>query len=556
MRTTWIALALALSACGTDTDPTPPDREPDPADLDPEPFRAEASLCAGTAHVCALSSDGVVRCFGGSAHRGTLGIESDRDVAPRDARPVPTIERAIEISCGNFGACALLEDGSVRCWGEVLDGDVAPREVRGIEDATGIAAGWRSLCAIRANGRVSCLGLNWDGSLGSGDRRDSESAREIAGLENVAQLAGGSSSFYCARTHAREVACWGDGRGGALGRGDEESSARPAAPASIALTSDLSVGDGACAVMPAGRVSCWGEHDSRLFDFDPLPREDALPRTIRGLHHMRRVFVGRSQAYCALGQDGSTWCWGDNESGALGIGPRAFAYAPERAPDPSGLGPRVEIACGNTFCCGLHADGEVSCAGEATFLGERAELARRIELAPLGPRTIEITNEPIALLPAEVSSAPAPPPCDEMPALPSGAPPGVFEPALVGEWSYGPASGAGAPAFLRLYSDQRFCFDRGETSTCYDRVVRRTGRWGMVGDTLVLAEHSRVELTGGERNEDPTSGMCYLDGANERSVQHATPANERLSVAACSDEDCPGCRRFGREQMCERGNLF
>ena len=74
-------------------------------------------------HACAILDDGSVSCWGQN-HLGQLGNGNIHNWdAPSDAlTPTPTSSlgtgrTAVAISCGDSHTCAILDDGSVSCWG-------------------------------------------------------------------------------------------------------------------------------------------------------------------------------------------------------------------------------------------------------------------------------------------------------------------------------------------------------------------------------------------------------------------------------------------------------
>ena len=93
---------------------------------------------------------------------------------------------ATAISAGDFHTCAVLDDGSVRCWGFGEDGrlgygnetdigdDESPGSVGPVNlgmgrTAMAISAGGAHTCAVLDNGKVLCWGFGEDGRLGYGD---------------------------------------------------------------------------------------------------------------------------------------------------------------------------------------------------------------------------------------------------------------------------------------------------------------------------------------------------------------------------------------------------
>ena len=78
---------------------------------------------------------------------------------------------------GSYHSCALLGDGSARCWGQNDYGQLgngsqmnsgAPVGVFSLPPSTAIAAGGRHSCARLADATVQCWGGNDVGELGDG----------------------------------------------------------------------------------------------------------------------------------------------------------------------------------------------------------------------------------------------------------------------------------------------------------------------------------------------------------------------------------------------------
>ncbi len=100
---------------------------PAAGDLSPTPvpvtgITTATAVTAGGFHTCALLPNGTVQCWGqndqGQLGNGTTD-PAPPTVAPRNATPVTVsgINNAIAVSAGGWHTCALLQDGTVRCWG-------------------------------------------------------------------------------------------------------------------------------------------------------------------------------------------------------------------------------------------------------------------------------------------------------------------------------------------------------------------------------------------------------------------------------------------------------
>lgn len=78
------------------------------------------ALAAGQNHTCVLLVGGAVRCWGDTS-RGQLGLASIErigdDEHPSDAPTLRLSRPAIDIEAGSEHTCALLDDGTLQCWG-------------------------------------------------------------------------------------------------------------------------------------------------------------------------------------------------------------------------------------------------------------------------------------------------------------------------------------------------------------------------------------------------------------------------------------------------------
>ncbi|MBC8074072.1 MAG: hypothetical protein IAG13_37475 [Deltaproteobacteria bacterium] len=155
-------------------------------------------LAVGESHACAVLSNGAVRCWGSSEH-GVLGlgegVGDGLDVGDDEVPGVmPAINlgfgaEAIDVTCGYENTCALLDDGSVRCWGihavlgqgmgpQTIGDDETPASVTAIAlplPATHIALSkfaFAHACAILSDGTIRCWGDARGGALGYGDTED------------------------------------------------------------------------------------------------------------------------------------------------------------------------------------------------------------------------------------------------------------------------------------------------------------------------------------------------------------------------------------------------
>lgn len=185
------------------------------------------AVTSGFLHTCALISDGTVRCWGYNQD-GQVGNGSKTGIWPH-AVPFPVqvalLDSVVSISAGYFHTCALVADGHVYCWGYITAGDYStlfssalPVRIEGIESATAISSGGVHACALVQGGKVRCWGANQFGQLGNGLTRDSMTPVEVTRIEGASQI-GSGGTHSCAVVGGGQLRCWGANGQGQLGRG-------------------------------------------------------------------------------------------------------------------------------------------------------------------------------------------------------------------------------------------------------------------------------------------------------------------------------------------------
>lgn len=216
------------------------------------------SIAAGAHHACALLDDGEIQCWGRGTE-GQLGY-GNTDHIGDDELPslwgtVPLDAEVVEITAGEAHTCARLQSGGVRCWGANDAGQLGLGHTERIGDdelldsvaavrlggpAVSVEAGARHTCAILEGGSLRCWGEGLDGRLGLGDVADigdDELPTHVGTIDLGERLIvdiflGPTASSTCALLDDGALRCWGLDDVGQLGYGDVEtrgdgSSTRP-----------------------------------------------------------------------------------------------------------------------------------------------------------------------------------------------------------------------------------------------------------------------------------------------------------------------------------------
>jgi alpha-tubulin suppressor-like RCC1 family protein len=361
-------------------------------------------VVAGAIHSCALLDTGAVRCWGnnvdgklGYGHALTIGD----DELPASEPLVDAGGKVVQLTAGSYHTCALLEGGAVRCWGNNAVGQLgyghtndigifeSPAAAPLVEiggPAVQVAAGANHTCALLEDGTIRCWGDNTVGQLGYGHQNNigddekpiSAGAVQVRGA--ALQLTAGTV-HSCALLEGGVVRCWGSGSAGQLGLGrpenvgdDEFPSSAPVVPVGGAVAQVAAGYHHTCATLVDDTVRCWGmniagqlgivDHGSIRFLGDDELASSAPSVNLGGA--VLQLSGGYNHT-CALLRGGGVRCWGNNMYGALGYGnitPIGDDEAPAQSPLVPVGGVAVELSAGMHHTCALLDSGAVRCWGQ------------------------------------------------------------------------------------------------------------------------------------------------------------------------------------------------
>lgn len=310
-----------------------------PVDMDGLTSGVKA-ISTGKYHTCAITAMNGVKCWGYNSD-GQLGDGTyNNSLTPVDVGGF-TGEEVIAVSAGDDHTCALTSEGVVKCWGSdnfSQLGDVAdnirsniPVYVDGFdeagEDAIAISAGAYHTCLITSGGGVKCWGDNQMGQLGTVTPfcdyfYCSKTPVDVDGLTSGMKAVSAGSNHTCAITENDGIKCWGYNEYGQLGDGTYVNIRLPVDV--YGFTDDgedaskISAGyQHTCAITLSGTLKCWGDNDyGQLGDGTTTRRR--TPVDVVGLTSgMKAVSAGMYHT-CALTSADGVKCWGENEHGQLG----------------------------------------------------------------------------------------------------------------------------------------------------------------------------------------------------------------------------------------------
>jgi alpha-tubulin suppressor-like RCC1 family protein len=226
-------------------------------------------------------------------------------------------------------------------------------------------------CTREADDSLWCWGRNNVGQLGQGTTSQNESTPlEITALGHDNAEVSAGHSFSCARKDSGSLWCWGENSSGQLGDGTTINRSSPTQVASLA-SNVASIGMSerhGCANKTDGSLWCWGKNNAgAVGDGTWLDRSQPVPVTSLG-YDVARVSAGTcAKSTCAIKNDGSLWCWGANQYGQVGDGTTANRSTPIAITADGNGDPFTDItdACsGTAHTCARKTDGTVWCWGQ------------------------------------------------------------------------------------------------------------------------------------------------------------------------------------------------
>lgn len=347
---------------------------------------AYSSSLATAGNTCAIFDGREVRCWG-LLRRDAINNNNSiiiGDEPNEMGANIPVINLGTEalpqkIYNGAHATCVLFTNRRVKCWGlDLSDGilGTGAAEVRYDEpndmgdnlpfielgsdiDVKDMCYGARHACVLGLDGRMKCWGNNDYGQLGYGDQvsrgtslsQMGDNLQYIdLGLNQIALQISCNGHHTCAILQGGNVKCWGANQFGQLGLGNTENqgdgpnemgnnlnfvSLGTGLTAIQIATSNMPLcgGDGCydhtCALLNDNSVKCWGDNANGQLGYEDTTARGTA--TVQMGNNLNRVNLGPGETVSSLSLgvyrtcaimtlEQQPKCWGSGFAGALGQG--------------------------------------------------------------------------------------------------------------------------------------------------------------------------------------------------------------------------------------------
>ena len=198
------------------------------------------SITTGYDHTCAITTDGLIRCWGGNSYGQLGGAGLYSQSIPVYVTDVESDFKAVAVEAGGWFTCAMFENHEIECWGRTSNsrlGVTAPNtdlvmtpmsvDISGVDSKPiSITTGMDHACLLSSSGKMYCWGSANNGKLGSSSSYTGKPILVDTINQSSAVVAGWEHT--CATLRNGSIYCWGQGTWGQLGIGNTQSYGYPA----------------------------------------------------------------------------------------------------------------------------------------------------------------------------------------------------------------------------------------------------------------------------------------------------------------------------------------
>ena len=281
----------------------------------------------GTAN-CALMTSGQVRCWGqnGSGIQATGDNTSNLTTRTMLLAPSTPVTGVTDVSMGDQHSCVVANGGAF-CAGRNFSGplgDGSTTSSNYLVPVSGLSSGVAKIvaghapfsCAVLTDGTGRCWGNDANGQLGNGSGSSSNTPVVVSGLTGAVDIVAGEN-FVCARIQDGTVQCWGQNNFGQLGNGNTTTQQSPVTVVGLTGVTHVVAGPRSmCALVANGELKCWGWNVHGIFA-DGTTNNSLQPVTAQGVSGVISISKGYTSV-CVVLATNEVKCWGSEQSGQLG----------------------------------------------------------------------------------------------------------------------------------------------------------------------------------------------------------------------------------------------
>jgi alpha-tubulin suppressor-like RCC1 family protein len=291
-------------------------------------FTNARMVSAGGAHNCVIDRNQDLYCWG---QNGNGKIGSGNQEQANSPLKVSDISQVSYVHASRLATCAISK-GEVFCFGSNQVAELqteskeafvlTPSRIPGITGASKVLVGTQAACALVESGSLYCWGIQLNGRLGTGLEENKSHSPILIKLPGEISDFGVGAGHICSISKSNgDLICWGWGEKGQLGNGSNPltvaipTKVEGLPPVKSVVLNRFS----SCAVDVSNRVYCWGGGEFSQ-NGNPERKDTNIPKLIDGLGPTKSLSMASSftSHMCAIETAGDTKCWGYGFSLQLG----------------------------------------------------------------------------------------------------------------------------------------------------------------------------------------------------------------------------------------------